>query len=368
MFIKEEIEGKKAAVRRLLDELGLDGILIKKIANFAWLTGGGINYVGITSEVGICPILITRDKGYIISNHIEAPRLRDEELLLEQGYEQRDYPWYHDAGEGETITALVGQAKLGSDYGHPGSVDVNKQLNLLRWSLSRWEVERYRELGRMTSQAIEETARTIRPGDKECAIVGRLMERLWAERMDYITTFCAADDRIAKYRHPVTGERKVEKRAMLCVNSRKGGLIISLTRFVQFGKTPADIRKKYDQNVHIDCLLMANSIPGKPLSRPFEKAIQAYKDFGYDGEWELHHQGGPIGYVGREMRVHWKTPEMVCENQAFAWNPSITGTKSEDVMLATSQGPELLSYPVIYPKMELTVDGHKFVRPDILEM
>ncbi len=368
MFVKEEIEGKKQKVRKILSELGLEGILIKKVSNFAWLTGGGINYVGITSEVGICPILITKDKDYVISNKIEAPRLRDEELLLEQGYLQKEYPWHNDAGEAETVKTILGAGKVGSDYGFPGSVDVNRQLNQLRWSLTGWEVERYRELGRATSLAIEETCKTIRPGDKECAVTGRLAERLWADRMDYITIFCAADDRIAKYRHPVITERKIQKRAMLCVNSRKNGLIISLTRFVQFGKVPEDIRKKYDANVHIDCVIMANTVPGKPWADGFKAGVAAYKAAGYEAELELHHQGGPIGYVGRETRVHWHTAELTCENQGFAWNPSITGSKSEDVMLATSKGPELLSYPVVYPKLELTVEGHKFVRPDILEM
>ena len=368
MFIKEEIETKKAKVRALLDALDLDGIMIKKISNFAWLTGGGINYVGLTSEVGICPAIITRDKDYIISNAVEAPRIRDEEMMIEQGYEQHSYPWHNDAGENEIVAKIMGSGKLGSDCGFPGSVDVNPQLNKMRWSLTSWDVQRYRELGRQTSLAIEETCKTIRPGDTECAVTGRLMERLWAERMDYIATFCAADDRIAKYRHPVTTTRKIEKRAMLCVNSRRKGLIISLTRFVQFGKTPADIRRKYDDNVRIDCIMMAASIPGKPWAYAFEKGIAAYKEMGYDGEYEFHHQGGPIGYVGRETRVHWKTTEVTAENQAFAWNPSITGSKSEDVMLATSNGPELLSYPVIYPKLELDVDGHHFVRPDILEM
>ncbi|MCL2000931.1 MAG: aminopeptidase P family N-terminal domain-containing protein [Planctomycetes bacterium] len=368
MFVKEEIEGKREKVRNILSECGLDGILIKKISNFAWLTGGGINYVGITTEVGICPLLITKDKDYIISNKIEAPRLRDEELLLEQGYVQKEYPWYNDAGEAETVKAILGTGKIGSDYGFPGSMDVNPQLNLLRWSLTHWEVERYRELGRATSLAIEETCQTIRPGDKECAVTGRLAERLWAERMDYITIFCAADDRIAKYRHPVITDRKIQKRAMLCVNSRKNGLIISLTRFVQFGKVADDIRKKYDLNVRIDCILMANSIPGKPLNEPFKAAAAAYQESGYGDELELHHQGGPIGYVGRETRVHWNSNDLICENQGFAWNPSITGSKSEDVMLATSKGPELLSYPVVYPKLELTIEGHKFARPDILEM
>ena len=138
MFVKEELEEKRGKIRKLLDELGMDGILVKKIHNFAWLTGGGINYVGITSETGICPLLITRNGDYVISNCIEAPRLREEELMEDKGYRQAVYPWHNDKGEAEAVADLAKGGKLGSDCGHPGSVDVNQRLNLLRWSLSQW--------------------------------------------------------------------------------------------------------------------------------------------------------------------------------------------------------------------------------------
>ena len=77
---------------------------------------------------------------------------------------------------------------------------------------------------------------------------------------DYITVFCAADDRIAKFRHPIPGDRRIDKRAMLCCNVRKWGLIVSFTRFVQFGKVPEDIRRRYDANVYIDCVMMAHTV------------------------------------------------------------------------------------------------------------
>ncbi len=142
MFIREEIESKKAKVRGLLDELGLDGIVIKKIANFAWLTGGGINYVGITSEVGICALAVTRNGDFVISNVIEAPRLRDEEQVVEMGFEQKTYPWHDDNGENAAVNAILPGGKIGSDFGFPGSADVNGRLNALRWSLDRWEIGR----------------------------------------------------------------------------------------------------------------------------------------------------------------------------------------------------------------------------------
>ncbi|GAJ14933.1 unnamed protein product, partial [marine sediment metagenome] len=51
-----------------------------------------------------------------------------------------------------------------------------------------------------------------------------------------------------------------------------------------------------------------------------------------------------------------------------AWNPSITGSKSEDTMLATSDGPLLLSKPIIFPQLKTKIGGdYIFIRPDILE-
>ena len=53
--------------------------------------------------------------------------------------------------------------------------------------------------------------------------------------------------------------------------------------------------------------------------------------------------------------------------QGRAWNPSITGSKSEDTILATSGGPVLLTKPVLFPEMKMKVEGFNFKRPAILE-
>jgi len=75
-----------------------------------------------------------------------------------------------------------------------------------------------------------------------------------------------------------------------------------------------------------------------------------------------------IGYVGRDYRVTAKTKEIIQENQAFTWNPSITGTKSEDTMLATKNGPIVLSEPSIFPVLTMERNGNVFKRHDIMEM
>lgn len=367
MIAKAELEYKWTKVRELMREKGLSGILFRKQSNFAWLTGGGRNCVGLATEMGVGSLLITEHAQYVLCNVIEAPRLTAEEQVEDLGYAIHSYPWYDDQ-ELALSKQLTGSENLGCDVPFGDLSVVGSDIAPLRWSLTHWEVERYREVGFMTSLAIEDAARTIRPGDKECEIVGRLAALLWENRFDFITTFCAADERISQFRHPIATEKMIDKRAMLCVNARKWGLIVSLTRFVQFGNIDEDIRRRYDANVYIDCVMMANSIPGQPVAKAFNKGLEAYREQGFEKEYELHHQGGSIGYEGRDYKVDFNTDIEVRENQGFAWNPSITGCKSEDTMLATANGPELLSRPITFPVLEVEAEGHVFRRPDILIM
>jgi hypothetical protein len=112
---------------------------------------------------------------------------------------------------------------------------------------------------------------------------------------------------------------------------------------------------------------MAHTCPGVPAREVLQKGIDAYRGKGYPDEWKLHHQGGSIGYTGRDYRVNFKTPDLIQENQAFTWNPSVTGTKSEDTILATSKGLEMITRPIRYPALSLEVENISFVRPAILE-
>jgi Xaa-Pro aminopeptidase len=292
--------------------------------------------------------------------------MKDEERLVEQGYEIVDFPWFEDR-EREIVSSCV-QGKIASDHGFPGALDISPHLNPLRYSLTAWEIERYTKQALDTSRAAEETALDIKPGDTEQAVVGRLSEKLWAQGMDFIVAFCAADDRISRFRHPVATDRKIERRAMISVNSRKRGLIVSITRFVQFGKLSAEMKKLYEDNVYVDSAMMAASIPGKPANEVFHEAVKAYAEKGYPEEYRLHHQGGSIGYFGRDYKITANTKDIIQENQAFTWNPSITGMKSEDTILATCKGPVVLSEPVLFPVLVAEKSGYVFRRPAIMEL
>ncbi|MCJ7704493.1 MAG: M24 family metallopeptidase [Desulfobacterales bacterium] len=366
MPTSNELKVKERRVRDFLRSKNLKALLLKRQANFSWMTCGGLNLVGITTEFGATSLLITEESKFVISSNIEAPRMIEEEALEKQGFILKVFPWHEDQ-EVSIIKELAGEGSLGSDAPFPNAQVLAEDVAKLRYSLTSEEQERYRWLGEKVSLALEKTVTETKKGEKESEVVGRLCNELWKDRIDPITLMSASDDRISKFRHPIPTEKRVEKYLMVSVNARKWGLIVSLTRFVYFGKLPEELREKYEANVFIDCTMMAHTRPGIPAREVLQKGIDAYHAKGYPEEWKLHHQGGSIGYTGRDYRVHLKTPDLIQENQGFTWNPSITGTKSEDTILATSKGPEMITRPIIYPTLSMEVGGISFTRPNILE-
>jgi len=73
---------------------------------------------------------------------------------------------------------------------------------------------------------------------------------------------------------------------------------------------PVDLRKRYEDNVYVDTAMMTATIPGRPASEVFEAALRAYAEKGYPEEYRLHHQGGAIGYMGRDYKVTAQTREI----------------------------------------------------------
>jgi Xaa-Pro aminopeptidase len=366
MALRNEIKEKERRVREFLKLKGLKALLLKRQANFSWMTCGGLNLVGITTEFGATTLLITQNSKFVISNNIEAPRMISEEGLENQGFIVKTFPWHEDQ-EVSIVKEIVGEGPLGSDVPFPSAQMMAEDITKLRYSLTPEEQKRYRWLGKKVSIGLEKTMMKTKKGEKESAVVGRLCKELWKDRIDPVTLMSAADDRISNFRHPIPTEKRIERFLMVSVNARKWGLIVSLTRFVHFGKMPEELRKKYEANVFIDCTLMAHTHSGIPAREVLQKGIDAYREKGYPEEWKLHHQGGSIGYTGRDYRVHFKSPDIIQENQPFTWNPSITGTKSEDTILATSKGPEMITYPILYPALSLNAGGISFSRPAILE-
>ena len=60
MAAASEIREKEKRVREFLRAKGFTALLLKRQANFCWMTCGGLNLVGITTELGATSLLISR--------------------------------------------------------------------------------------------------------------------------------------------------------------------------------------------------------------------------------------------------------------------------------------------------------------------
>ena len=367
MSLETEISLKEKKVRKFMKQNKLDAVMLTKFNNFAWFTCGGDNHVVTASDSGVVSIIITKEKKYLVASNIEAGRVSDEEIKG-QGFIVKKFNWWEDAEKLRLVKEITGNGTLGADDGFAGYQNIDGKFARLRFQLCGGEIKRYKWLGRKAGRAMVRVCKKIKKGDSEHKVSGLLSRELYKDGITPTVLLVAADERISKYRHPIPTDKKVEKVVMVVVCARKHGLIVSLTRIVHFGTVSAELRKKHNAVARVDAVFNLNSTPGASIKDIFKKAQDAYKETGFASEWTLHHQGGSTGYAGREYRGLPDSAEVVLSNQAFAWNPSITGTKSEDTIIVRKNKIEFISQTPGWPMIEVKVGNEKVFRPDILEV
>jgi Xaa-Pro dipeptidase len=111
--------------------------------------------------------------------------------------------------------------------------------------------------------------------------------------------------------------------------------------------------------------LLAATRPGATASALYATAADAYAEAGFRGEELRHHQGGAIAYRAREWVAHPKSQETVQARQAFAWNPTITGTKIEDTALVIGDHLEMLTTTPDWPLIPLGTDDRPIQASDV---
>jgi antitoxin VapB len=337
--------------------------LLQRVSSLAWATGGASAYVNIASSTAEASLLITGKNQYLITNNIEATRLENEEGLASQGWDFHITPWYEKE---LSVQKLTKGLKLGVDEDFPGALELSAEIAHLRANLNPEEDKRFRVLSQLCGQAMDEAARSVHPRQTEFEIASLLAREAEARGVQAIVNLIAVDDRIYNFRHPLPTNKKLDRYVMLVLCGRRWGLVCSLTRLVYFGKLPDEIRHKAEAVAYVDAALIAATRPGRTLGQIFKVAQEAYAMVGYADEWKLHHQGGPAGFEPREYLATPGSKDPVIAGQVYAWNPSITGCKSEDSVLISEDGFEVLSTIPGWPLVKAEVAGQIIDRPDIL--
>lgn len=360
-----ELELKLTQVRALIKEQKAAGALFGLQPNFSWLACGGEAHIPLNTDRAFGQLLVTPKELYVFATRIEMPRLTNE-ALKGLGAKPLVYEWFDNLGALETLKSVVDPKKVISDNGDWGTQARPELFAPLHYSLQPVEVKRYLALGKATEAAMNETCRAIEPGQDEFSLAGQLADACWQRDLTPIVLLVATDERVKNFRHPLPTKKKLKKYAMLVLCARQHGLIVAMTRLVHFGKLSEDLKRRHQSVCLVDTALHESTRIGTPVREVFRRGTAAYAERGFPDEWHLHHQGGPCGYQGRDYLGSPTAPGVVLENQPFAWNPSITGTKSEDTILATAKGPIVVTESHDWPQIAVEWDGKIVKRPDIL--
>jgi Xaa-Pro aminopeptidase len=337
----------------MLQETGYSGIVIRKQANFSWITAGARAFIGLASEAACAAVVVTAGGVYLVGNNIEVPRLLAEELP--RGFaEPLTLPWQDDGSMDTFLKQQFGV--LSSD------TEQDEWFRAHRVVLLESETERYAALGRASAEALEESCAALRPGMTELEAAGNIAERLWAAGIEPITLLVAADSRGERVRHYVPTNEKITDGVICSICARSGGLVASATRITGFKN---DFARHYGALLRVEQAAFEATVAGATLGDVFRAIMDAYAQNGLANEWENHHQGGPTAYLARELRVEPGCAKIIRTGQAFAWNPSAPGAKCEDTVLLGDQGLRPLTetsrhWPV--------VSTGALRRPDVLRL
>ena len=357
-----EFDRREASIRQFMAQQKIDELLLNGVANFAWATCGAASYVNTATSSGEAWLQIKASGKYLYANNIEATRLEQEEKLAEQGWQFVVYPWYVGGGP------KPADGKTGADVPFPGTTNIAGALAEYRTHLSPEEQERFRGLGQQCSAAMNDAIRAVRPGMTEYEIAGLLAGEAQRRGVQPIVNLIAVDENIYSYRHPLPTSRVMERYAMLVLCGRWKGLVTSVTRLVHFGKMSDELRRKMAAVAEVDAAFIAATRPGATLGDIFAQAQAAYAQTGFADEWTLHHQGGPASYEPRDYVATPGAQQKVAAGQVYAWNPSITGAKSEDTILVGAEGNEVLTAIPGWPMIPVAVGESVIERPAILEI
>jgi Xaa-Pro aminopeptidase len=349
--MNEEVTRKLELIRQTLSETEAGGVRLRGTDWFAWATAGASHTVLLTAETGVAEVLVTGQDAWILTDEIEAQRLKDEELP--SNFKLHINPWADAEARENFVRDATAGGIVVSDRLTAQEQPIPPSLVAYKRVLMPTELERYRQVGQKASAAMTEVLQAAQPTWTEYQLAGAGAEALWAKGLHPALTLVAGERRLPLYRHATATEEKLGRQAMLVFCARGYGLFANLTRFVCFGVSQ-DEAQLHRHVREIEAKVLSASQPGTTLDKSYYVLAQAYEQHGFPDAIRQHHQGGTTGYLAREVIATPNATEALTENKAIAWNPSLPGAKVEDTFVIHKDGKlENLTFDSNFPHVEV---------------
>jgi antitoxin VapB len=355
-----DLDEKLLRLRAVGGDAGVTTLVLREQASLSWLLGGR-SHVPQTLDSSCLDVVVhldgARPRLTVLTNAIEAPRLRDTELAgLDADWDV--VPWWQPRD-----TRLPAGPGVAADRPYGDVLSVAGPVATTRRSLTAHQVSLLEDLCRDTAAAATAVAQRVSPHMSEYAVAALLGAELLQRAADPVVLMVAGDDRIGPHRHPLPTSRPVGRRVMVVCCARRHGLVASLTRTVVMGRLGTAEHDAYHRLLGVEQAFLDATTAGARIGDVVADGTAAYATYGFDAlEWHRHHQGGFSGWVPREYPAHAGSDDVVPASSVVAWNPSGQGWKVEDTCLVGAGGARPLVADQEWPTT--TVGGRP--RPDVL--
>ena len=360
---RKEFDIKEERIRSFMNEQGYGAIVIGAQANFSWISCGGDSHVITSTDMGEAVLVFTETKKFCIAYTMDAPRLIEQELGG-LGFELVSLKWFDTSRDAYAANLISGMKAL-SDFPLEGAECNPKKFYQLQYPLTEPEIARYRILGREAEEILWNVTRQIRPGMTGSEVETLLICEYAKRKISAPVVIIGVDEEISGWRHPIPWDKEIKKSLMLVLGVKRNGLVAPITRMVQFGDIPDEMRKKFDAV----CMIAADTILSckagvkfKDISKR-QKAL--YRQLGFADEWEKHFVGGLTGYVVSDGTLCMDDDAVMTEGMTFNWYVTITGVNTEDTMITTKDGFELFTANGIWPAKQVSTEKGTLEIPDI---
>ena len=347
-------------LRSIMRERGINGYVVTRRDDFAWLTCGGENSVMLKNELGTAHILITMDRQYLLAYTMDADRVLDEQTPG-QGYEAVLANWY-DGDPREKAFRLV-KGRIASDSGYPGMETL--PIGRLHGGLHGVELDRCRWLAAQTDALFTALAGSISAGMTEEGIARLFHSALVYNGIAPEVLITGSEGRTEKYYHALPSGKHAHRHILVHSASSRWGLHANVNRLMCFGAPDGRTLEYHRAAATVHANVLSVLEPGIKYREIFELEKRCYAECGFPDEWKRHYQGGETGYVVGDAELCF-TDGAVPFNKAFDWFLTVGGIQTEELSMVTENGTELASMTGSWPRLAVNTRRGEVEVPDIM--
>lgn len=338
-------------VHSLMEELGVDGLLIEKSENRHYLSG----FTGTAGR-----ILFTEKKDYFLTDFRYVEQAAEETegfdiLQINKGFEER----LNEILQENRVKKMGFEARAVSyeqflkyrDNLGVGLVETRDLIERLRMVKDSNELEKIRKAVEITDQAFEHILGFIKPGISEREIALELeffMKKKGAERNAF--DFIVASGKRSSLPHGVASEKKIENGDFVTMDfgSFYQGYCSDMTRTVVVGEATARQREIYNIVLKAQLEVIKQVRAGMSCKEIDGIARDIIAEAGYRDNFG-HSLGHGIGLeIHEDPRVSFTSEDilkkgMIVTDEPGIYLPEWGGVRIEDDLLITETACEVLN-------------------------